>query len=81
MGKVPGDVPPARLYFLGLLFYPRVYFLAIMDHEGVCILAILVNKKSNFGNSGTETQSFRDFGLETVNICYFCLENANSWHI
>ena len=28
--KVPGDVPPTRVYFFGLLVYPRVYFLAIL---------------------------------------------------
>ena len=27
--KVPGDVPPTRVYFFGLLVKPRVYFLAI----------------------------------------------------
>ena len=28
--KVPGDVPPARVYFLEPLVEPRVYFLAIL---------------------------------------------------
>ena len=27
--KVPGDVPPARVYLFGLLVLPRIYFLAI----------------------------------------------------
>ena len=28
--KVPGDAPSTRVYFFGLLVYPRVYFWAIL---------------------------------------------------
>ena len=28
--KVPGEGPPIRVYFFGLLVWPRVYFLAIL---------------------------------------------------
>ena len=28
--RVPGDVPPVRIYFFRLLIGPRVYFLAIL---------------------------------------------------
>ena len=62
--KVLGDVPPARVYFIGLLVWARV-----------CFLVTLVKEKPNVGNPCTETQNFDDFDLEKANGI-FCLENA-----
>ena len=77
MVKVPGDVPPARVYFFKLPslakgirfanfspFRARVCFLAILVDFGlgkVCFLAISVKEKSKFGNSCKETQIFSNF--------------------
>ena len=65
--KVPGNVPPARKYFFGLLVWPRVFFSL---GKGM-LLAILVNEKSNFGYSCIETQNFYDFGLKKAKIWQF----------
>ena len=43
--KLPGDVPPARVYFFGLLVWPRVYFLAIL-------VELSLGKGMLFGNFG-----------------------------
>ena len=49
--KVPRDVPPARVYFFGLLVYPRVYILAIL-------IEFSLGKGMVFGNFGQ-----RDFKI------------------
>ena len=43
--KVPGDVPPATVYFFGLLVYSRVYFLATL-------VELSLGKGMLFGNFG-----------------------------
>ena len=57
--KVPGDVPPARVYFFRLLIYPKIYFLAISSQgpsiisphlsHGHLFLPFVLKKKCYFG--------------------------------
>ena len=42
----------------------------------MCLLAILVKKMSNFGNSCQETQIFSNFGPENAKFGKFCLGNV-----
>ena len=50
--KVPGDVPPARVYFFGLLVLPRVYFLTIL-------VELSLGKGMLFGNFGQRDVEIR----------------------
>ena len=52
--KVPADVPPARVYFFGLLVQPRVYILAISVEFSLgkdTFFGTLVTEMSKFGSS------------------------------
>ena len=57
--KVPGDVPPARVYFFGLLVQPRVYFLAIL-------VELSLGKGMLFGNFVKEMSKFGNFCKKNV---------------
>ena len=59
-------MPPARVYFFGLLVWPRDYFLEILVSASVCSSVILVKEMSNFGNSRIETQKFGEFVPELL---------------
>ena len=50
--RVPGDVPPTRVYFSGPLVLPRVYFLAIL-------VEFSLGKGMLFGNFGQRTVKVR----------------------
>ena len=50
--KVPGDVPPTRVYFFGLLVKPWVYFLAIL-------VEFSLGKGMLCGNFGQSTVKIR----------------------
>ena len=50
--KVPGDAPPTRVYFFGLLVWPRVYFLAIL-------VELSLGKGMLFGNFGQRDVKIR----------------------
>ena len=72
--KVPGDVPPARVYFFKLSSLAKCILLPILVHlvwARVCFLTISVKEMSNFGNSCKETQLFSNFGPENAKIWQF----------
>ena len=50
--KVPGDVPPTRVYFFGLLVLPSVYFSAIL-------VELSLGKGMLFGNFGQRDVKIR----------------------
>ena len=50
--QVPGDVPPARVYFFELLVWTRVYFLAIS-------IQFSLGKGMPFGNFGKRNIKIR----------------------
>ena len=69
--KVPGDVPPARVYFFKLSSLAKGILLPILVHlvwARVCFLAISVKEMSNFANSCEETQIFSNIGPENGKI-------------
>ena len=81
-GKVPGAVPPARVYFLSSSLSKGILFGNFSDvvWARVCFLAILFKEMPTFGKSCKETKISKNFGPEDAKFDKFCLENANSWH-
>ena len=88
--KVPGDVPPARVYFFKLSSLAKgIYFFAAFSPVSLgkesgqgkgMLLQIYVKEMSNFVNSCKEKQSFQILVQRMHKCDKFCLENTKSWH-